>query len=637
MGLSASQARLLSITSRLSDNELRTQNITTAKSALANKTSQASAEYIAALDETNMYFSTYDDSGNKISTALTGTCLTQYAPLKNQYGIVNNDGQIMVSELDANNYLESANVAEFLEKYGFENYFTQTTKTELNLGEYYNSDEYKQWQKDYSDYQKDVAEWEGREPLQKDYQKEIITTGHTLPYPDKNDFMIEDPNFVPGQPGVETWSLYDEFMNGTAGGCFTCSSNPGSIFYNEIRHYNHTLAHMLVNGYPECWCGNLWWNLPVGGINGTAGDGKIMQQIAEALVGKTCCGEKESSCNGDHPHTWYEHNVNLDCGGIACDGNELITDKIKKLMDDISAYAHTFPNPDTYGDDNDPKWIALKQRYYHLIEHDLRGILETVEIPVEIPKIFDEESYNKALEEYENSYYETVTYEPDVEAFEEAHDKWEQEGEELKEPPKPDTTPFEYTITTFDVNAESEEGQWYINLWHRMNGASIFKTTIDGVENGTHDPDNDGVIKGDNIKSPTNGLTENGKILWTVLEDGLMNSKDWLKYALENRQVSLERVNFTNPTEHGTGLEYYTWTSIIYSNALDITEEVNEKAITQAEVKYKNALSDIEAKDKNYDNILRRLDTEHNALQTEYDSIKGVIGKNIEKTLKLFS
>ena len=77
--------------------------------------------------------------------------------------------------------------------------------------------------------------------------------------------------------------------------------------------------------------------------------------------------------------------------------------------------------------------------------------------------------------------------------------------------------------------------------------------------------------------------------------------------------------------------------SKIWTNAIDITEEQNEVAITKAEIEYKQALNDIEAKDKQYDNQLKRLDTEHSALQTEYDSIKELIGKNVERTLKMYS
>ena len=69
----------------------------------------------------------------------------------------------------------------------------------------------------------------------------------------------------------------------------------------------------------------------------------------------------------------------------------------------------------------------------------------------------------------------------------------------------------------------------------------------------------------------------------------------------------------------------------------DISEEENEAAVTMAEVKYEQALKDIEAKDKQYDNRLKLLDTEHNALQTEYESVKSVIDKNVERTLKIYS
>ena len=76
MGLAASQARLLSITSRLSDNELRSQTITNAKMALASRTSNASAEYMDALSSTKLMFSTYDASGNKMTQQLSAVSLS---------------------------------------------------------------------------------------------------------------------------------------------------------------------------------------------------------------------------------------------------------------------------------------------------------------------------------------------------------------------------------------------------------------------------------------------------------------------------------------------------------------------------------------------------------------------------------
>ena len=45
-------------------------------------------------------------------------------------------------------------------------------------------------------------------------------------------------------------------------------------------------------------------------------------------------------------------------------------------------------------------------------------------------------------------------------------------------------------------------------------------------------------------------------------------------------------------------------------------------------------MNDINAKDSIYDIELKNIDTEHTALQTEYESIKGVINKNIERVFK---
>lgn len=45
----------------------------------------------------------------------------------------------------------------------------------------------------------------------------------------------------------------------------------------------------------------------------------------------------------------------------------------------------------------------------------------------------------------------------------------------------------------------------------------------------------------------------------------------------------------------------------------------------------------VEQMDNKFDMELKKLDTEHNALQTEYDSVKSVIDKNVEKTFNIFS
>ena len=118
MGMSASQARLLSITARLTDNELRSQTITNSKLRLAEKSSEASQEYMNALNSEKLTFRYYNDNGESSSYNLTPALLYSYEPLKNQYSIQNASGQNLVSATDAKNFEESANLSEFLNKYG---------------------------------------------------------------------------------------------------------------------------------------------------------------------------------------------------------------------------------------------------------------------------------------------------------------------------------------------------------------------------------------------------------------------------------------------------------------------------------------------------------------------------------------
>lgn len=118
MGISASQARLLSITARLTSNEYESQQISNAKMRLATKSEQASNEYIAALNTRQLQFVTYDAQGAAVVENLTANALYQYSDMKNQYALLNSNGQAMVSTLDAKNFEKATNLTEFLALYG---------------------------------------------------------------------------------------------------------------------------------------------------------------------------------------------------------------------------------------------------------------------------------------------------------------------------------------------------------------------------------------------------------------------------------------------------------------------------------------------------------------------------------------
>ena len=89
-------------------------------------------------------------------------------------------------------------------------------------------------------------------------------------------------------------------------------------------------------------------------------------------------------------------------------------------------------------------------------------------------------------------------------------------------------------------------------------------------------------------------------------------------------------------------LEYYSSADNKFlSTSIDsdtaIQEVEDEREIALVEQQYKMDMADAEQKDNRFDLELKKLDTEHNALQTEYDSVKNVIDKNVEKTFNIFS
>ncbi len=127
MGISASQARLLSITARLTSNEYESQQISNAKMRLSTQSEEASSNYLAALNASQLMFRAFDAQGDAINTQLTANVLYQYSDMKNQYAIVNNSGQMLISSVDARNFETSKNLDEFLAKYGVKKVYKTET------------------------------------------------------------------------------------------------------------------------------------------------------------------------------------------------------------------------------------------------------------------------------------------------------------------------------------------------------------------------------------------------------------------------------------------------------------------------------------------------------------------------------
>lgn len=117
MGLSASQARLLSITQRINNNELKSEILANNKIRLAEAGSRASEKYVNALNTKRLDYKVYKQSGDMETVALTFNALKNYSDLKTQYALMNTNGQVYVASEDAKIYENSNNLYDFLNAY----------------------------------------------------------------------------------------------------------------------------------------------------------------------------------------------------------------------------------------------------------------------------------------------------------------------------------------------------------------------------------------------------------------------------------------------------------------------------------------------------------------------------------------
>jgi len=127
-----------------------------------------------------------------------------------------------------------------------------------------------------------------------------------------------------------------------------------------------------------------------------------------------------------------------------------------------------------------------------------------------------------------------------------------------------------------------------------------------------------------------NEIKESGG--WNNPGDTNMSDKDWLSAQIENGNIFLYEFDSTAGSS-GTG----DYTNVSWTSGDATLQEVSDTTQTaKAEAVYDTTMASIQAKDKRFDLNLTTIDTEHTAIQTEIDSVKKVIDKNIERSFKIF-
>ena len=619
MGMSAGQARLLSVTSRLTDNELRSQMLTNSKLRLADKSTDASNKYMEALNTQQLMYTSYDGSGNKLTEALTANTILNYADLKNQYAMVNTSGQILVAGSDIKIFEASDTMSDFLYAYGIER--TDNPEYISSLTDIFGTN--------YENFFDDS--YRNKYTQDKD--------GNALDYITKlNSFSSIDPGNI---SAADYNNLKSEYVTSLTNVGLGAGSGNAGIFKNYVNLLNgipeyvekpdkpNLLDYALELLSPQCWADTGINDLRTEVSDVTDYEIWHMEHVLAQYLWSQNSGDTNYSKKGTitvqtekGPETITNNNTygyfGLSSGGgngndpmdvrgvLAKSENADLKAKLEQLYYQIALHIDTNNSYDGLSSgsitNNNGNTVLsneeIGQQYLTLINELLVAVAEDILEAGSSDDRFEKlETYIEDLEKYNEKYNEYVNFQNEfkqwVSSAQAAVGEFEEYINNVPIKEIPDETDTKY--------------QWYKNLWYRMGG--ITETTKD----------------------------KTGKC-YKELDATLLNNSEWLEFALEQGVITLERAQYN---EKGStvypNMGNYDWTSIIYTNASDIVSQDDEVAIAKAEVEYENALQEIESEDKKIDQDLKKLDTEHNALQTEYESIKSVIDKNVERSFKAFS
>lgn len=723
MGMAASQARLLTITARLADNELRSQTINNAKMRLSTQSSQASENYINALNNATMKFSNYDVNGEAVSQNLTFNALTAYSSYNTQYGLSNASGQLLVSESEAAMFKNAGgNLNKYLQAHGLE----YTTTYFENIGAMKNDayptpfnnisvEDLKSYYEQYSSFESSL-ELQNFQSSYKDFIKEtanlnkavstalksyLVNGTDSLDLVVKNDdIQFNVPNEAPIKFGINKDDI-ESFKNAFKG---TNSNNYNIVKLkneglisetdyksleakiNNIKYTTRTMHNAdgtdpTVNGIQRADAIDLSAaeDTKAGTITYTIdGDVKIVVDKSTGKV-KSCeyttggqtasesetnsrtlgyAGEEKSiddaikkengvsfkdfvnnlyytetvdsetsntffSLTGDgteeSPYQAFEGGIvnSTDTSKVKEFYNDLADEIINSIMNSVNKEKFAQILIDKAGKSNDGKFNELKDMGINLDAY-IPG-LENVTLAQQLTNyqtakdtfldtIFDSESKNQVVEDLQSN--KVISY-----------------IDENGETKQVTVTPENLTDIDFILQYLKQSNLTQSNSFNTIIKQHIVETMIEN--NGTPKyawVDSNDTSNKDNADTKAQWYTNLFKRMqqgYKAIENGLASSSQWMEYALESGIVTLEQVD-----------KSYNWNSLDYKSCTKITEETDDAAVTKAEAEYNRAMNDIEAKDNIYDIELKNIDTEHTSLQTEYDVIKGVISKNIDRTFK---
>lgn len=727
MGMAASQARLLSITSRMSDNELRSQLINNAKMRLTTDSSKASEKYLAALNEAQMMFSNYDTAGNSQYQQLTFSNLTSYSAYNNQYGLVNKSGQLLISENDASKYTEALDKAkadpdvdvndpdsvnskaleEFLKSYGLEKtttYFdnSEITSIDPNIKKIYEGDMEFEYgvdangmpkadrisgihygydeslkTKDYGiykslldDYSSAKQNWKAvSKQAEQAYVKNLPSTGGDYEKVYQN--AIEWSNSL--EPQYDKNGNITGYKEGNEVHDVGTEVDKAKLFlsYMEQFYKNKNIGSKWLDkdGVNKPFHDTMEWYFSLESLMNSGNPTYSKPTQAYVRDGYTptltAVYKKDANNNDTNEIDYYVYTISTadqvnyptsdtvypDQKWTDADGNE-ITVPVKEIKEQkISEEEFVQSIADMYRffqsevlSQLNPEDPTFRDMYKQQAGKNKTGKEKTD------AEIQAEKKYDNAFTNYKNAsknlslfiFGKDVGNSTQYDKLDDMewilYGDWKNKNDpsegRTNQPVGPTTAidtsegGITYDLTFKIPNSLEDKDLPYRANFQVVKDIYLSEKMIEkyGAPKYTwidkNNPDENAEKKAAWYTNLFNRINEGG---YQALETGLAHSAEWIKFALESGLVSMEQVDVKKQ-----------WISTMYSNCSNITESQVDVDITVAEAEYNKTMNEIEAKDKRYDIELKNIDTEHQSLQTEYETIKSVIDKNVERNFKMF-
>lgn len=180
-------------------------------------------------------------------------------------------------------------------------------------------------------------------------------------------------------------------------------------------------------------------------------------------------------------------------------------------------------------------------------------------------------------------------------------------------------TNFAIAIDGFDTAFHIENDSSKESIYATDDLTYYFLLANDGAQT------EEAMLKADFYNMLYNQICQNGACTDEVKRD-MVEDPEYLAHALKNGQLFISSLNNDGYFYQGP-----------YTLNGHVAEVPDESAIAQAELEYNVTKSKLNYKEQTLELDMKNLDMEISALTTEFDTVKNLISKNVEKVFTMFS